>query len=169
MRLSSVLFAALLLVAPNGATAQEHDHHAARMAEVRLGELAVAQAWARATLPNQRTAAAYLTIANAGSAPDRLLSASSPAAERVEIHSMAVVDDVMTMRSVPDGLEVPAGGSVALTPGGEFHLMLVNVAEPLAEGGQAPLTLNFERAGALEVMLPVRVSSPDHDHHGQGG
>ena len=168
MRLFLVLLAALLF-APIGATAGEHDHHAGPAAEAKLGDLAVSDAWVRATLPSQKTAAAYLTIANGGSAADRLISASSPAAERVEIHSIAVVDDVMTMRPVPDGLDVPAGGSVALTPGGAFHLMLIGAAEPLAEGAAVPMTLTFERAGALDMMLPVRAGMGHHEHHGHGG
>lgn len=168
MRLLPALLAALLSAAPIGATAGEHDHHAAQAAEAKLGDLAVSGGWVRATLPNQKAASAYLTVANAGSAPDRLLSASSPAAERVEIHSMSVLDDVMTMRPVPEGLEVPAGGSVALEPGG-FHLMLMGMAEPLAEGAAVPLTLSFERAGALDMMLPVRADTGGHGHQGHGG
>jgi len=166
MRLVPLLVAAVLLGAAVPAPAQEHQ--AAEFAEARAGDLTVSAAWAKATLPNQKTAAAYLTVFNAGSVPDRLVSASSPLAGRVEIHSMAVVDDVMTMRPVPEGLEVPAGGSVALAPGGGFHLMLVEVSGPLVEGATAPLTLTFERAGRLDLTLPVRGAGAG-DHKGHGG
>ena len=145
MRLVSMFVAVAVLCLP----AKAHDH-SATPAAVEIGDLSVSNAWARAMLPGQTTASAYFTVSNRGAAPDRLLSASSPVAARVEAHSMTVVDDVMVMRPLPQGLDVPAGGEAVLEPGG-LHLMLIDVAQPLAEGADAPLILRFEKAGAVTV------------------
>lgn len=142
----------LTLVAVDG------DAKAADAAAV--GDLEIARAWARAMLPGQPTGGGYLTIGNDGDADDRLVAVSSPAAGKVEIHSMNVVDDVMTMRPVEDGLEIPAGGTVELKPGG-LHLMFMDVDEAFAEGGSVPVTLEFEEAGSIDIELPVRAA--DHD------
>ena len=97
--------------------------------------------------------AGFITIRNAGAA-DRLLSASSPAAGRAELHTMLRDGDIMRMRQV-DAIAVPANGAVALAPGG-LHIMLIGLTRPLAVGEQVPLTLVFERAGALAVNLVVQ-------------
>lgn len=115
-------------------------------------EIAVTDAWARASVTS--TGAAYVTIENKGSADDTLVEAGSPVAERVEIHDMTMEGMVMKMRRL-DALPVPAGGSVALAPGGK-HIMLIGLAEPLSEGMSVPLTLVFEGAGEVEVSAPVR-------------
>ncbi len=115
-------------------------------------------------LPGQPAGGGYLVISNKGNAPDHLVSASSPAAAKVEIHSMSTENDVMVMRPVEGGLDVPAQGSVELAPGG-LHLMFTGVAEPFKDGGTVPVTLRFEKAGAVEVTLPVRKAA-GHDHGG---
>ena len=112
-------------------------------------------------LPGQPTGGGYLAIANKGGEADRLLAASSPHAGKVEIHSMAMVDNVMVMRPVEGGLEIPAGGTLELKPGG-LHLMFMSVSEPFREGGSVPLTLEFEKAGKVDVVLPVRKASGGH-------
>ncbi|WP_062226980.1 copper chaperone PCu(A)C [Aureimonas frigidaquae] len=118
------------------------------------GELAVSAGWSRATAPGARVGAGYLTITNSGAAADRLLGASSPRAESVEIHVMSTQGGMMQMDALPDGLEVPAHGSLALAPNG-YHLMLVDLPTPLAEGETIPLTLRFESAGTVETTLSV--------------
>lgn len=141
------------------------DHHAGHgdAAEaVVAGALRIESAWARAMLPGQPAGGGYLSIANGGSEPDRLLGGSTPSAGRVEIHTMEVVDDVMIMRPVEGGLEIPAGETVELKPGG-LHLMFMEVGAPFAEGGSVPVALEFERAGTVEIVLPVRAA------RGQGG
>jgi len=133
-----------------------HDHAAADEAGAdTAGDVSVSSAWARAMLPGQSTGGGYMTIRNEGQEPDALLSVSSPVAGKVEIHSMEMKDDVMVMRPLEDGLEIPAGGSVTLEPGG-LHLMFMQVETPFAEGAEVPVTLEFEKAGRVEVVLPVR-------------
>lgn len=146
-----------------------HDHAGhdqADGASATLGDLAIASGWARAMLPGQKAGGGYLTVTNNGAEADRLIGASSPAAGKVEIHTMEVVDDVMTMRPVEGGLEIPAGGSVELKPGG-YHIMFMGVGEPFADGSTTPVTLRFEKAGEVELALPVRlVRGSGHDHDG---
>jgi copper(I)-binding protein len=100
--------------------------------------------------------AAYLTIMNHGGAPGRLVGAETPRADRVEIHESFLTDDVMRMRQL-DGLDIPAGGSVELAPGGT-HLMLMGLTQPLVEGEEVELILRFQRSGDLAVTAPVRAA-----------
>ncbi len=97
--------------------------------------------------------AGFITIRNAGAA-DRLLSASTPAAGRTELHTMIRDGDIMRMRAL-DAIAVPAGGAVTLAPGG-LHIMLIGLTRPLAVGEQVPITLVFERAGTVTVDLAVQ-------------
>jgi periplasmic copper chaperone A len=114
-------------------------------------QLEVSNAWARATPGKAENGAAYVTILSP--TPDRLLSASSPAAKKAELHTMEMAGMVMKMRPVA-GLDIPAGQPVALKPGGE-HIMLIGLQQPLREGQSFTLTLNFEKAGARTVSVAV--------------
>jgi copper(I)-binding protein len=118
-----------------------------------VAQIKIENAWARATPPGAKIAAGYMTIRNDASAPDRLIAATSPAAEKVETHVTMKEGDVFRMRQVK-GYDVPARGSFELKPGGA-HLMLVNIKAPLQEGAKVPLTLRFERAGEVETELQV--------------
>lgn len=150
---------ALKIVAGDGG----HGHGAGGHVTV-AGDLEIASPWARAMLPGQRAGGGYLTVANKGEHADRLVGGSSPSAGRVEIHTMEVVDDVMTMRPVEGGLEIPAGESVELKPGG-LHLMFMDVGAPFAEGDTLSVTLEFEKAGQVELAVPVRSArGGGHDH-----
>ena len=100
------------------------------------------------------SSAVYLRIRNPGPRADRLLGGKSPVASRVELHESRMEGDVMRMRRV-EGLLVPGGGEVGLTPGG-LHLMLLDLRESLVPGDTLSLTLDFERAGPVEVRVPVR-------------
>jgi periplasmic copper chaperone A len=112
----------------------------------------ITDVWARATPGGAQAAAAYATvIAPAG---DRLTGASTPAAQKAEIHSMSMDNGVMKMRSV-EGLDLPAGQQVTLKPGG-YHIMLTGLAKPLVEGQSFPLTLNFAKAGERQVTVNVQ-------------
>ena len=126
--------------------------------------ITVTAAWARATPPGVATAAAYLTVGNAGAA-DRLLSASSPAARQVTLHADVEEHGMQHMRQL-ESIEVPAGGSVELAPG-RMHLMLVDIGAPLKPDTTITLTLHFEKAGDLTVDVPVRDGrlEPEHHHH----
>ena len=125
----------------------------ALVASPAMAQITVSDAWSRATAPGAKIAAGYMTIKNTAKTPDRLVSASSPAAERVETHITVKDGDIFRMREVK-GYEVPAGGSFELKPGGA-HLMLVNVKAPLKEGDEVRLTLRFERAGEVKTALHV--------------
>jgi copper(I)-binding protein len=121
---------------------------------VTLGALSITDLWTRATPPQAPTAAGYLTIANSGSEPDRLIAASSPLAGKTELHQMELKDGVMTMRPVEGGVEIPAGGSVSLAPDG-FHIMFMELKDSFKEGGKLPVTLTFEKAGSVDTFLHI--------------
>jgi len=116
------------------------------------------QSWARATVPTARVGSVYLVL-HGGAAEDRLVSGSTPVAERVELHQTIREGDVMKMREVP-ALAVPAGGTVRMQPGG-LHMMLVGLKRPLNEGERIALTLRFERSGEQRVEISVR-EAPGH-------
>ena len=94
-----------------------------------------------------------MTIENKGKDADRLLSASSPAAGIVEIHEMKMANGMMQMREVT-GLEIKPGATVELKPGG-YHVMLMDLKTPLKQGESVPVTLKFEKAGAVEVKASI--------------
>lgn len=137
--------------------------------------LSVTDAWARPTLGEGRNTAAYMTIANAGAEDDILRSARAEKAKAVELHQTTKTDaGVMQMRKVEAGLAVPAGASLRLEPGGT-HLMVLGLESPLAAGAKLILTLEFAKAGAVEVSVPVSQAAPgnaktseDHSQHGEG-
>ena len=128
------------------------------------GDITIEQPWSPATPSGALTAAAYMTITNRGSTADRLLGGTSPAG-RLEIHQMSAANGVMSMRALPDGLAIPAGTTIVLSPQGNYHLMLANLKGPLVEGAHVPAVLNFGKAGAVRIELSVaplgaRAASP---------
>ncbi|MEO1537018.1 MAG: copper chaperone PCu(A)C [Pseudomonadota bacterium] len=174
MSLKSLLpLGAIAVVAIAGVTVageMTHDSSKAgqKVAEHMVGSLTLAAPFARATLPNQPVAGAYLTITNTGSEDDALLSVSAPFAARGEVHEMAMDGDTMRMRQLPDGLVIPAGETVELKPGG-YHLMFMQLNEPLIEGETAEATLEFRDAGKVTVpftILGKGAKSMDHSGHG---
>jgi periplasmic copper chaperone A len=112
----------------------------------------VKNAWARATPAGAQTGAAYVTLQS--SAGDRLTAASTPAAQAAQLHTMSMQGGVMKMRQV-DGIDLPAGQSVTLKPGG-YHIMLMGLAQPLKAGQSFPLTLTFAKAGSQTVNVTVQ-------------
>lgn len=114
-------------------------------------QLEVNDAWARATAGKAETGAAYVTIQSPTA--DRLVSVSTPAAKKAELHTMSMQGMVMKMRPLP-GLDIPAGKPVTLKPGGE-HIMLMELNQPLRAGQTFPLTLDFEKAGSRTVTVTV--------------
>lgn len=119
--------------------------------DVRAGDVVIARPWSRPALAGG-TGAGFMTLRSTGGA-DRLVSAASPAARTVELHTMTMDGGIMRMRPVPD-IPVPAGGTVTLAPGG-MHVMLIGLTAPLRAGDRIPVTLTFERAGAVQVELAV--------------
>ncbi|PZR08484.1 MAG: hypothetical protein DI532_21980 [Azospirillum brasilense] len=128
------------------------------------GTIGIEQPWARAAVQGG-TGGVFLTIRNTGTAPDRLLSASSPLPRAAELHTTVRDGDVMRMQPV-QAIEIPAGGSVTLRPGG-LHLMLVGLSAPMRMGEAVPVTLTFEHAGAITVQVPVQAAGATgpHGHH----
>ena len=117
----------------------------------------VAEPWVSSTVAGQKATGAFLQITSA--AGGRLVSASSPVAGVVEIHEMAMEGNVMKMRALPKGLDLPAGKAVALKPGG-LHVMLMDLKQPLKAGDTVPLSLVVEGAAnkreTIEVKATVR-------------
>jgi copper(I)-binding protein len=126
---------------------------AALAATPAMAQVKIDNGWARATAPGSKIAAGYLVIHNHAAAPDRLIAASSPAAEKVEMHVTFREGDVFRMREVK-AYEIPEHGAFELKPGGA-HLMFVNIKAPFKEGAKVPLTLRFERAGEVKTELQV--------------
>ncbi|GLS48752.1 hypothetical protein GCM10007885_15960 [Methylobacterium gnaphalii] len=134
--------------------AKAAGHAAVSAAPTKAGDLAIETPWLRATPGGAKVAGGYVTITNVGAEPDRLLSASIPQSGRGEIHSMTMEGGVMKMAPVEGGLAVPAGGSVALKPGG-LHLMFLDLKQGLKAGESVQGTLVFERAGQVPVTFAV--------------
>ena len=131
---------------------------------VHLGPLNISGPFTRATLPNAPVGGGFLTVENTGTEPDRLVSATSSAAADVQIHQMGMEGEVMRMRPLPDGLELPAGESIVLAPGAN-HLMFMGLKQAFIEGETVLVTLTFEKAGTVEIMLPVLGTAADAPTH----
>jgi periplasmic copper chaperone A len=136
--------------------------------DFRLGPLRIDHPYATPTPPGASTGAAYLRgIRNTGEQADRLIGASTPAARAVEIHRSVVdAQNVMRMRAI-DGIDLPPKGEVRLRHGGEHHLMLIGLQQPLNNGDRFPMTLRFEKAGEREVTVWVqrpRDAAGAHEH-----
>jgi len=127
----------------------------ARADDVKAGDLVITQAWTRATPGGAKIGGGFLTIENKGSAPDKLIGASAEVAGNVELHEMATTNGVMKMRPVEGGLAIEPGKTVKLAPGG-YHLMMMDLKNPLKQGDKLPLTLQFEKAGKVAVTLDVQ-------------
>ncbi len=130
---------------------------------VLANDVKVMGAFARASaMPAAKTGAVYMTLTNQGAAPDRLLAITTDAALTAEVHEGLMENSVAKMRPV-ETLEIPAGGSVDLKPGG-FHIMLGSLKAPLKKGDMIMLRLKFERAGMVDVMANVGDLAEDHAH-----
>ncbi|CAL78836.1 conserved hypothetical protein; putative signal peptide; putative Nuclear export factor GLE1 domain [Bradyrhizobium sp. ORS 278] len=121
---------------------------------VAKADIMVSSGWSRATPGGAKVGAGFITLTNTGREPDRLIAASADIADTVEIHEMSTRDGVMVMRPIEQGLVLPPGQTVALTSGGT-HLMLTGLKAPLVEGRSVAVTLQFERAGKMAVLLDV--------------
>lgn len=131
----------------------------------RVGGIEIVEPWSRVTPKGAKVGAGYLIIRNTSTAADRLMSAQSAIAKRVEIHEMKMDGDVMRMRALGDGLTIPAGGSVELKPGG-YHIMFLELAGPIDEGQRVVATLRFEKAGDIEVQFVGRRMTRSSGGHG---
>ncbi len=129
-----------------------------------IGDLRIDRPWTRATASGQKVAAGYLDIRNEGKQADRVVGASTPAAERIELHVVMMDGDVMKMRQV-QAFDVPAGSKVELKPRGP-HLMIVGIKRPFKKDERIPVTLRFEKAGEVAIELAVDAidAGPEHKH-----
>lgn len=121
--------------------------------EFRAGDLLIETPWARATIGNLRMTAGYFVVENQGGETERLLTAESPLAERIELHT--VKDGVMME---VEAIEIGPGDSLVFAPGG-YHLMIGPLTGPLVEGEPMPATLLFERAGAVSIEFSVEAAN----------
>lgn len=135
--------------------------------DYKAGDLTIDHPWSRELPPNAPAGAAYFTLKNQGAAADRLLGVSTPRAQKSELHTHVHQDGLMKMQRVP-AVEIPAKGEVAFQPGAN-HVMLFGLTQPLKAGEQFPLTLEFEKAGKVEVQVKVEGAdghgmAPGMDH-----
>lgn len=154
----------------DAATAAETVEADAAPVAVEAGQFLVAGASVRKPLGGRDITAGYVIIDNPGAA-DRLIGASSPMAGSIELHTHTMADGMMQMRKV-DSFDLPTGGTLTLASGGD-HLMLFGVKPELASAETIPVTLTFEKAGAVEVSFAVTDGSEatemDHGAHGGHG
>lgn len=127
----------------------------------KVGDIAIGHPFAMPSIPGAPNGAAYLaSIENKGAVADRLVRAGTPVAARIEIHTMSVdAQGVMRMREI-DGIALAPKAKVQMKPGAGLHLMLIGLKEPLKEDASFPMTLEFERAGKVEVKVIVGQPKP---------
>jgi copper(I)-binding protein len=133
----------------------------------KAGAIDISGAWSRPA-PAGGNGVGYVVLTNRGKA-DRLVSASTPVAGRVEIHESMAMGGKAMMHPRPRGIALPAGKTVALKPE-SFHLMLVKLNRSLKVGETLSVTLKFEKSGSVTVPFAVRAAGPaapmaDHSGH----
>ncbi len=147
--MTSTFFAALVsagLIACWASPATAHDF--------KIGAIEIAHPWARATPKGSAVGGGYLKIKNTGTTPDRLVGGSATVAGRFEVHEMAMNQGVMVMRHLKQGLEVKPGQEIELKPG-SYHVMFMDLKQPLVAGERVKGTLVFEKAGTVEIEYAV--------------
>jgi periplasmic copper chaperone A len=135
-----------------GAAALALATFAAQAHEFKAGAITIGHPYARATAAGQPTGGGFMKLVNAGG-KDKLLSISAEVSKAVELHEMKMEGDVMKMRQV-EGIELPAGQTVELKPGG-FHIMFIGLKAPLKAGESFLMKLKFEKAGEVTVRVSV--------------
>ena len=118
------------------------------------GSIEISSPWARATPKGAMVGGAYMSITNKGSDADRLTGGSTPVANKVEVHQMSMANGIMSMRPVEGGLEIKPGQTVELNPQSS-HLMLIGLKQPLMKGQHLKATLEFAKAGKVDVEYEV--------------
>ena len=135
--------------------------------DFKAGSLELKHPWSAKAPSVAPVLGGYVTIVNTGTQDDRLVGGTTSVAERFEIHESSIVDGVARMRPAKQGIEIPAGATLSLQPGGA-HIMLVNPRQRPAEGETFKATLEFEKAGSVEVEFVVQNPKPSsgQDHSG---
>ena len=119
-----------------------------------FAEIKISGAWVRATPPNLRVTAGYMTIANSNRESDALIAVSSPWAETIEIHETRQSQGMATMDRL-NLVEIPGQNEVTLKPMGK-HLMIMGLKKALREGQQLPLVLRFKNKGSIQLQMPIK-------------
>ncbi len=127
---------------------------AAAAEDFKAGAITIDGPWARPTIGDAKSTAAYMKIENSGDAPDRLLAVKSDAADNLMLHESRMEGDVMKMVHLDGGIEIPAHGAAELKPLG-LHVMVMGLKAPLKDGETLPLTLVFEKQGDVPVAATV--------------
>ncbi|MEN0106093.1 MAG: copper chaperone PCu(A)C [Pseudomonas sp.] len=130
--------------------------------EYEVGELHIDHPWSREMPPTAPTAAVYFVVHNKGASADRLLSVDTPAAGKAEMHEHVDQNGLMKMQQV-QFVTVPAGGEATFAPMA-YHVMLFNLKQQGKDGERFPLTLHFEKAGAVTVQVAVQKEAPPAAH-----
>jgi periplasmic copper chaperone A len=161
-RAPSRLLLAVLLLGPLLAAATAAQ-------EFRAGSIKVTAPWSRATPASAKVGGGFMTITNAGKAPDRLVGGSTAVSGSLEIHEMHLVNGIMMMRHVNPGIALQPGATVVLKPF-SHHLMLMDLKQPLRAGEKIKGVLVFEKAGPIEIeydVVPMGSAGPGHrpNHH----
>ncbi len=120
-------------------------------------QVTIQKPWVRSTVPGQKVAGGFMTIASPSAVS--LVGGSSPAARALEIHQTVMEGDVMRMIPVPR-LEIPGGKPVELKPG-SYHVMLIDIAKPLARGESVPIKLTFEQLGKAPETVEIKAEVRD--------
>ena len=134
--------------------------------DYKIGSIEITTPWTRATPPSARTGGGFMTITNKGTVADRLVSARSNASDKVEVHEMQMDGNVMRMRELAKGLEIPPGATVMLKPG-SYHIMFMELKAPFAKDAKVPMTLVFEKAGSIDIQLDVQAMGAMPQGHGK--
>ncbi len=119
----------------------------------------ISRPWARSPSATALEAGGFLTLTNKDSQADRLIAAASPVAGRIEIQGIRVSGAMVSMRVLEKGIGLPPDMAITLKPRG-YHLLLQELAAPLAKGSKIPVTLTFEKAGSRQVELVVEAEGP---------
>ena len=128
---------------------------AGHAAEVTAGALTISDPWSRQSPMAGNVAAGFMTITNVGTEDDRLVKASATISPNVQLHDMKMDGDVMRMVELPEGIVIPAGGTVVLKPR-SLHVMFLDMPAQPREGETFTGTLVFEKAGTVEITFEVK-------------
>jgi copper(I)-binding protein len=153
--MKAILLAVVIAFAASAVSA--HDYKA--------GSIEIQHPWARATPKGASVAGGYMKLINTGTTPDRLIGGTNANSEKFEIHQMSMDNGVMKMRPLSNGVEIKPGESVEFKPG-SYHLMFVGLKSPFEKGKRVKGTLQFEKAGSVDVEYVVEAigGTPKMDH-----
>ena len=157
--MKTLLITTLLTLSTFGATAFAHDY--------KVGDLTIDHPYARSTPPSSPVAGGFMTITNTGTDTDRLIGGTSTFSDTVEIHEMVMVEGVMKMNQLENGLEIPPGETVVLKPG-SYHIMFIGLQEQLKPEERRKGLIKFEKAGDIEIEYSVKDIAKMMDHSDMG-